>query len=162
MKNLRERMPNIRDVPRLIRKNIAETKETIRTQVHSVLLMLGIVHDTPAAGPEETSKDSSRGASGLRWEEIGKPEQGTEISSHALAAALKEQTTFTQAEWDNFEIANLSVDSFIKVDDRYTHDVFVVFPCVCSCCLQNLEFMLSCAGTSNHSLLTMKLKRTES
>jgi hypothetical protein len=120
MKNLRERMPNIRDVPRLIRKNVAETKETIRTQVHSVLLMLGIVHDAPAAGPDETSKDSSLVASGLSWEEIGKPEQGTEISNHALAAALKKRTTFTQAEWDKFKVANLFVDSFIKVGDRYT------------------------------------------
>ena len=113
-------MPNIRDVPRLIREQIAATKETVRNQVHSVLLTLGLVHDAPAAGPEETNKDSGIVASGLSWEEIDKPDHGAEISNPALAAALEKQTTFTQAEWDKFEVEKLSVDSFIKVGDRYT------------------------------------------
>jgi hypothetical protein len=85
-----------------------------------VLVMLGIVHDAPV--PDETSKDGGPSASGLSWEDIGsaQPEAGTELCNDALAAALVTQATFTRTEWDKFHVLKLSVDTYIKVGDRYS------------------------------------------
>jgi len=85
-----------------------------------VLVMLGIVHDAPV--PDETSRDGGLSALGLSWEDIGsaKPEAGTELCNDALAAALETQVTFNRTEWDKFQVLKLSVDSYIKVGDRYS------------------------------------------
>jgi hypothetical protein len=58
---------------------------------------------------------------GLKWKEVGseKPSVGTEIKNDALAAALETQVEFTKDEWDKFQVADLSSDSYIRAGDCY-------------------------------------------
>ena len=58
---------------------------------------------------------------GLRWKEVGteKPTNGTEIFNDRLAAALRSSTTFREEDWKEIGFADLSIDSFIKVGDKY-------------------------------------------
>jgi hypothetical protein len=56
----------------------------------------------------------------LTWKEAGseKPSTGTEIKNDLLAAAL-EEVEFTKDEWDKFQVAHLSSDSYIRAGNRY-------------------------------------------
>ncbi len=58
---------------------------------------------------------------GLKWKETGSelPATGTEIKNELLAAALQEKVQFTKEEWDKFQVADLSSDSYIKAGNRY-------------------------------------------
>jgi hypothetical protein len=58
---------------------------------------------------------------GLKWKEVGskKPSTGTEFNNGPLAAALQKQVEFTKEEWERFQVADLSSDSYIKAGDRY-------------------------------------------
>ncbi len=59
--------------------------------------------------------------SGLKWKEAGseKPSTGTEINNERLAEALQKKVEFNKAEWDKFQVADLSSDSYIYAGDRY-------------------------------------------
>ena len=48
-----------------------------------------------------------------------KPTNGTEIFNDRLAAALRSSTTFREEDWKEIGFADLSIDSFIKVGDKY-------------------------------------------
>ena len=73
----------------------------------------------------------------FEWEEIGstKPKRGKEITSDALAEALKQQLRFNSHEWNRFNMSKqaLARDSYIKVGDAYfkradkTRPVIVAF-----------------------------------
>jgi hypothetical protein len=56
----------------------------------------------------------------LTWKEAGseKPTSGTEIKNEVLAAAL-EEVEFTKDEWDKFQVAHLSSDSYIRAGNCY-------------------------------------------
>ena len=80
--------------------------------------------------PTETIKyDDDLGVHslGLTWKEAGSenPPTGTEIKNELLAAALEhkvlaaEPLEFKKKEWDNFNTAIFSSDSYIKAGDRY-------------------------------------------
>ena len=58
---------------------------------------------------------------GLKWIEMDsdKPTRGTEIESDRLAEALQSKATFKREEWEEFQVHNLSSDSFIKVGDKF-------------------------------------------
>jgi len=58
---------------------------------------------------------------GLKWHrlDLKKPPTGTEIENEALALALSEKISFTQEELDNFNVSDLSYDSYIKAGDYY-------------------------------------------
>jgi hypothetical protein len=58
---------------------------------------------------------------GLKWKEAGceKPSQGTEIKNELLSAALQKKNEFKKEEWEKFQIAHLSIDSYIKAGNRY-------------------------------------------
>jgi len=55
-------------------------------------------------------------ASGLQWRKIGakKDWQGRELDHHQLQMALREQTNFTQQDWDDFGVRDLCMDHFVK------------------------------------------------
>ncbi len=61
----------------------------------------------------------------LKWEEVGseKPATGTEIKNNLLAAALQKKVEkrveFKKEEWEEFQVADLHNDSYIKAGDRY-------------------------------------------
>jgi hypothetical protein len=57
----------------------------------------------------------------LKWKEAGsgKPSSGTEIKNELLAAALQKKVEFKKEEWEKFQLANLSSDSYIKAGNRY-------------------------------------------
>jgi hypothetical protein len=61
------------------------------------------------------------GALGLKWKEAGseKPSAGTEIKNEFLAAALQKKIEFKKEEWEDFQVANLSSDSYIKAGNCY-------------------------------------------
>ena len=67
-----------------------------------------------------------RSALGLKWKEdcSEKPTKGTEIMNEVLAAALQskiESEDFVELEkeeWESFQVANLSSDSYVKVGDN--------------------------------------------
>jgi hypothetical protein len=65
--------------------------------------------------------DTDTMALGLNWKETGseKPATGTEIKNDLLAAALQEKVDFKKEEWDEFQVADLSSDSYIKAGHRY-------------------------------------------
>jgi hypothetical protein len=69
--------------------------------------------DVPPEAPEA--------AKGLTWREVGseKPIVGAEIENAKLAAELELKLEFTQEEWDGFEVAYLSRDSYIKAGNKY-------------------------------------------
>jgi hypothetical protein len=60
---------------------------------------------------------------GLKWMSVGskKPVSGTQISNEALAAALQTNIEFNRHELEsfNFNVPNLSYDSYIQVDSKY-------------------------------------------
>ena len=58
---------------------------------------------------------------GLKWKDSGseKPSTGVEIKNELLAAALLEKDEFTKEEWEKFQVATLSSDSYIKAGERY-------------------------------------------
>jgi hypothetical protein len=58
---------------------------------------------------------------GLKWEEIGseKPQTGSEIINAALAKALEVQKEFTQEQFDQFQVSDLTESSYIQVDNVY-------------------------------------------
>jgi hypothetical protein len=77
-----------------------------------------------AAAQEEKKKKSAA----LKWKEAEKPSAGIEIKNELLAAALQNQVEFKKEEcqvefkkeeWDKFEVADLSSDSYIKAGHRY-------------------------------------------
>ena len=55
---------------------------------------------------------------GLKWVKLGasRPNSGSEINNNALAQALVHRNEFTLAELERFGIADLSHESFVKVD----------------------------------------------
>ena len=55
---------------------------------------------------------------GLTWEDLGscRPASGAEIKSAALAGALRDKAAFSMAEFHEFGVPDLSVDSFIQAD----------------------------------------------
>jgi Ca2+-binding EF-hand superfamily protein len=57
----------------------------------------------------------------LKWKDVGseKPSTGTEIKNEPLAAALQEKVEFKEEEWDQFDLADLSADSYIKAGNHY-------------------------------------------
>jgi hypothetical protein len=55
----------------------------------------------------------------LKWKEAKKPSTGTEIENELLAAALQNQVEFKKEEWEKFQVADLSSDSYIKAGDLY-------------------------------------------
>ncbi len=57
----------------------------------------------------------------LKWKDVGseKPSAGTEIKNELLAAALQKKVEFKKEEWDEFDLADLSVDSYIKAGNHY-------------------------------------------
>ncbi len=61
------------------------------------------------------------GELGLKWKEAGsdKPSTGTEIQNELLAAALQKKIEFKKEEWEKFQVANLSSDSYVKAGNRY-------------------------------------------
>jgi hypothetical protein len=61
-----------------------------------------------------------RSLSGLKWKETGsdKP-SGTEIKNESLAAALQKKVEFKKEEWEDFQVADLSSDSYIKAGNCY-------------------------------------------
>ena len=55
-------------------------------------------------------------ASGLKWHEIdSKPGKGVELVNAKLSEALQKKTKFTQDEWNQFGINDLSAATFIEV-----------------------------------------------
>ena len=60
-----------------------------------------------------------RPASGRKWRDVKKPEEGAELSNAALADALKEKTEFSTEEWAAFGITALHLDHFIKSGNSY-------------------------------------------
>ena len=58
------------------------------------------------------------GKLGLKWVKLGasRPNTGSEIKNDALAQALVHRNEFTFAELESFGIADLSHESFVKVD----------------------------------------------
>ena len=58
---------------------------------------------------------------GLRWKEAGadRPSSGAKIHNEALASALQEKCEFSPSEWCEFEVGDLSFDSYVKVGDGY-------------------------------------------
>ena len=58
---------------------------------------------------------------GLKWKDTGseQPCTGTEIKNELLAAALGEKVEFKKEEWDKFQVADLSSDSYIRAGIRY-------------------------------------------
>ena len=58
---------------------------------------------------------------GHRWRKLGRrrPTKGIELFNEALSEALRTKQEFTQKEIDEFQLPNLTVDSFIQVGDRY-------------------------------------------
>ncbi len=58
---------------------------------------------------------------GLKWKEAGseKPSTGTEIKNELLAAAVQEKVEFKKEEWEDFKVADLSTDSYVKAGNRY-------------------------------------------
>ena len=59
--------------------------------------------------------------SGLKWRDIGilPPIRGVQLEHDELAEALETQVTFSQTEWDAFEITNLEIDHYIKAGGVY-------------------------------------------
>jgi hypothetical protein len=57
----------------------------------------------------------------LKWKDVGckKPSSGTEIKNVLLAAALLTKVEFKEEEWDQFDLGDLSSDSYIKVGNHY-------------------------------------------
>ncbi len=55
---------------------------------------------------------------GLTWEDMGscRPASGAEIKNAALAGALRDKAAFRMAEFHEFGVPDLSVDSFIQAD----------------------------------------------
>ena len=60
-------------------------------------------------------------APGLKWEEVGaeRPPNSVEIEHEGLAEALQSKNSFSEDEWLSFEAPAVSVDTCIKVGDRY-------------------------------------------
>ena len=58
---------------------------------------------------------------GLQWHNVGRcqPEAGVEITCPKLAEALQTKMTFTREEFDEFDVSNLTPDTFIKVEQYY-------------------------------------------
>ncbi len=65
---------------------------------------------------------------GLKWKEVGfeKPSSGTEIKDELLAEALQKQVEFKKEEWENFQVTNLSSNSYIKAGECYFKPVDVL------------------------------------
>jgi GTPase SAR1 family protein len=73
-------------------------------------------------------------ALGLKWKEVGfeKPSSGTEIKDEHLAATLqncKNQVEFKKEEWEKFQVADLSSNSYIKAGERYFQPA-IETPCI--------------------------------
>ena len=70
---------------------------------------------------EMTNCVSGPATLGLKWEEIGseKPQTGSEIINAALAKALEVQKEFTQEQFDQFQVSDLTESSYIQVDNVY-------------------------------------------
>jgi hypothetical protein len=70
-----------------------------------------------------SAKEFKKGwsTSHLKWKNVGseKPSTGTEIKNVLLAAALQEKVEFKKEEWNKFDLADLSIDSYIKAGNRY-------------------------------------------
>jgi len=60
-------------------------------------------------------------ASGLKWKNVGtqKPSTGLEITSQALANALRSKVEFNDDEWKAFDISVLRYNHFLKSGDSY-------------------------------------------
>ena len=57
---------------------------------------------------------------GLKWNEIGEPPTGgIEINNPGLAEALKTRSVFTKEEWKEFQVMDLSSNSYIQVGEKY-------------------------------------------
>lgn len=71
--------------------------------------------------PANGAPSSQAAASGLRWKNIGasRPVEGRELENSQLADALQTKTEFTPDEWDNFEIANVRENDFVKSRNNY-------------------------------------------
>ena len=60
-------------------------------------------------------------ASGLQWHETSQPPKGKQLSK-SIAKKLNasiQNPTFSQEEWDEFDIRNLSLEDFIEKDGKY-------------------------------------------
>jgi hypothetical protein len=70
---------------------------------------------------QAASMHGTEAALGLKWKEAGskKPSTGTEIQNKLLAAALQKQVEFKKEEWEAFQVADLSSDSYIKAGSSY-------------------------------------------
>ena len=70
---------------------------------------------------QAASMHGTEAALGLKWKEAGsnKPSTGTEIKNKLLAAALQKQVEFKKEEWEVFQVADLSSDSYIKAGSSY-------------------------------------------
>jgi hypothetical protein len=70
---------------------------------------------------QAASMHGTEAALGLKWKETGskKPSTGTEIKNKLLAAALQKQVEFKKEEWEGFQVADLSSDSYIKAGSSY-------------------------------------------
>jgi len=71
----------------------------------------------------------------LNWVNIGdvKPTEGEEVSNRKLSDALAHKTSFSQQEWNDFDIQELSKKSYVKGGSDYfvrqvphIHEVFGV------------------------------------
>ena len=62
-------------------------------------------------------KKGSQDASGLKWREKGseKPHKGIELVNAELSKALQQKAEFTQDEWKQFGVEDLSAATFIEV-----------------------------------------------
>jgi GTPase SAR1 family protein len=71
--------------------------------------------------PEQQRTQVNDHRAALKWKEAGseKPFTGTEIKNELLAAALEKKIEFKKEEWDVFQVADLSSDSYIKAGNRY-------------------------------------------
>ena len=82
----------------------------------------------------QESMDQAQSSLGLKWKDAGseKPCAGTEIENEPLAAALQKQVEkqalqkqvekqfeIEKEDWEDFGVANLSKDSYIKAGNRY-------------------------------------------
>ena len=131
----------VREAVQVGREMLGSRSSTTLQLIHNLGSILDKKGDTAAAEPllrealqapqervvltyddfyNEWGKPRAR-PSGLKWKEVGTatPINGTELTNEALAKALETEREFTQAEWDSFDIEDLTVGHFIRVGDEY-------------------------------------------
>jgi GTPase SAR1 family protein len=112
-------------------RDVANNRDELEMLMTKYQLMVPLTNEddedrflVPCLLPEQqkTQVNDHRAESlGLKWKGTGseQPFTGTEIKNELLAAALEKKVEFKKEEWEKFQVADLSTDSYIKAGNRY-------------------------------------------